>query len=69
MFLIDVIKHNVEKKIQNLFYLCTQLFRGGELQAYKMKPALFLSMLCFLAVTKTLFKPNENCISPFDFVC
>ena len=60
MFLIDTIKPNVEKEIQNLFYFFTQLFRGGESQAYKIKPVLFISVLCFLAATKTLFKTNDK---------
>ena len=48
MFLIDAIKYNVEKKIQNLFYFFTRLFGGASV------------VLCFLAATRTLFKPNEK---------
>ena len=57
MFLIDAINHNVEKKLETLF---TRLFMGSELQAYKIKPPLFLFVLCFLAATKNLFKTNEK---------
>ena len=49
-----------EKKIKIFFYFFTLLFRGGELQVYKIKPFLFLFMLCFLATTKTLFKTNKK---------
>ena len=56
MFLIDVIKHNVEKK----FITCFIFLRGGESQAFKIKSVLFLFVSCFLAVTKTLFKTNKK---------
>ena len=46
MFLIDAIKHNVEK----------------EIKAYKIKQVLFLFVLCFLATTKNLLKIKENTI-------
>ena len=58
MFLIDTIKHN-EKKFKMFLYFFTQLFRRGELQAYKIKPVLFLFMLCFLAATKTSFRTKN----------
>ena len=60
MFLIDAIKHNVDcrEEIQNLFFFFTRLFRRG--LAYKIKPVLFLFVLCFLAATKTLIKTNEK---------
>ena len=36
------------------------MFRGVESLAYKIKPVLFLFVLCFLLATKTLFKTNEK---------
>jgi hypothetical protein len=36
------------------------LFRGGESQAYKNKPVLFLLSLGLLAATKTLFNRNDT---------
>ena len=58
MFLIHAIKHNVENKFKTYFILSD--CRGDELQASKIKPVLFLLVLCFLAATKTLFKINEK---------
>ena len=62
MFLIDAIKHNVEKKFKTCFIFLRDCLSGGESQAYKIKPVLFLIMLCFLAVTKTLLKTSEKFI-------
>ena len=56
MFLMDAIKQNVEKKLETFW----RLLMGGESQAYKIKPVLFLFVLCFLAATKTLFKTKEE---------
>ena len=58
MFLIDAINHNIEKKFITYFF--TRLFSGGESQAYKIKPVLFLYVLCFLAAAKTLLETNEK---------
>ena len=41
MFLIDAIKHNEEKKFKTCFIIFTRLSRGGESQAYKIKPKAF----------------------------
>ena len=53
MFLINAIKHNVDKIFKTFF--CISLC---DCLAYKIKPVLFLIVLCFLAETKTLFKIN-----------
>ena len=36
------------------------MFMGGELEAYKIKPFLFLFDLGFLEATKALFKRNKK---------
>ena len=54
MFLIEAIKHNIEKNLKLVF------LRDCESQAYKIKPVLFLLLLCFMVATKTLFKRNEK---------
>ena len=55
MFLIGAIKPIV-KIISKLYSFSTRLFWGGELREYKIKPVLFLFVLCFLAAIKTLQK-------------
>ena len=59
MFLIDTIKPKI-KKNKNFFF--ARLFKGGDSEAYKIKPVLFLLALGLLAATKTLFKRNERYI-------
>ena len=54
MFLIGAIKPIVKKKFQTCIF--SQLLRGGELRAYKIKPVLFLYSVGFLATAKTLHK-------------
>ena len=39
-----------------------RLFRGGESQAYIIKPVLFLFVLCFLAVTKLYSNQTRKAI-------
>ena len=48
MFLIDAIKHNVEKKFKTYFIFFTLLFGGGESQAYKIKKNKFCFFSCYL---------------------
>ena len=62
MFLIDAIKPNIEKKIKTCV-ISTQLFRVGELGAYKIKPVWFLFAIGLLAAIKTLQKKRENLLS------
>ena len=51
----DAIQPKVEMKWKTC-YIFVRLFRGDELEAYKIKPFLFLFALGLLAATKTLFK-------------
>ena len=60
MFLIGAVKPIVEKKFKTCFIFFMQMFRGGELRAYKIKPVSFLYAVGFLAATKTLHKRKEN---------
>ena len=60
MFLIDSIKPNVEKKSKVCFSFYA---RGGESEAYKIKPVLFFLAFSLFATTKTLFKRNEKIYS------
>ena len=60
MFLIDVTKPIVEKK--NLKHIFARLFRGGELEVYKIKSVWFLFTLDLLEATKTLLKRNVKII-------
>ena len=61
MFLIDAIKHNVKRYLKLVLFF-TRLLRGGDPQAYKINPVLFLFVLCFLAATDTLIKTNEKVV-------
>ena len=61
MFLIDAIKPKVENKLKTCIFFA-RLFKGGDSEAYKIKPVLFLLALGLLAATKTLFKRNERYI-------
>ena len=54
MFLIDVIKPNVENKFKTCFF--TRLFGGGKSEEYKIKPVLFLFVLGLLAAINPLLK-------------
>ena len=69
MFLIDASKPKVEKKLKNMFYFFVRLFRGGELDAYKIFFFFFLFALGLLAATKNFIQEKrENSIN-FVVVC
>ena len=53
MFLIDSIKPKVEKKLKAFFTFFALLFSRVELEAYTIRPVLFLFALGLLAETKT----------------
>ena len=59
MFLIDAVKPKVEKKFKTCF-IFLRLFKRVELEAYKIKPVLFLFAIGLLAATKTLFKETRK---------
>ena len=61
LFLIDVLKTKVEKKLKTWF-IFLRICLGEE--AYKLKTVLFIFALSLLAATKTLFKRNVKLILP-----
>ena len=65
MFLMDKLKHNVENKLE-LVFIFMRLFRGGESQAYKIKPVLFLFVLCLMAATKLYSKQTRKFFNLFS---
>ena len=68
LFLIDAIKHNIEKKFKTYFILLHDcLGRGGQSQAYKIKQFRFFSCYVFWRQQK-LLKRNEKINSPIGEV-
>ena len=48
------------QKRNSKHFLYATVFRGGESQAYKIKPVLFLFVLCFLAAQNFIQNKREN---------